>query len=111
MNANVISIGIVTALAAALGCAVMHPIAKRMRWKFVPRYVSGVAVCNGVYAFVIFAALPLETAAVLYGLLWLIYGLGGLATWISHEDVPDPRSTTAEADQLLRDALNEELRK
>lgn len=113
MDTNVISIGIVAALAAGLGCAVLHPIAKRLHWRYVPRYASGIAVGNGVYAFVIFAALPLETAAVLYGLLWLVYGAEGLATWLSHENAPDPRpsSTTPEGDRLLREAIDEELRK
>jgi hypothetical protein len=109
-----IAIGVIAALAAGLGCTVAHGIAKRLHWPYIPRYVTGVALGNAAFAFVVFSALTVEQAAILYGLLWLIYGIEGLATWLSHENDPDPRlplvSLTPEADRMLQN-MDEELRK
>ena len=108
-----IAVGVIAAVAAGLACLVAHPIAKRHRWKYLERYATGVTIGHVAYAFVIFTAgLPIEVAAVLYGLLWLVYGGEGLATWHAHDSDPDPRprSLTPDADKLLRD-IDEELRK
>lgn len=110
----VIEIGIIGAFAAGLGCYVAHPYAKRHGWRYVPRYVTGVTLGHLAFAFVIFSALPVEQASVLYGLLWLITGVEGLATWLAHDNDPDPKparaTLTPEADRLLRD-IDEELQK
>jgi hypothetical protein len=95
----IIAIGIVSAIAAGLACWIAHPIAKHL---------------NLSYAFPLFAALPIEMAVLLYGMACLIFiGGEGIGTWAAHQNAPDPRpsSVTAEGDQLLRDALNEELSK
>jgi hypothetical protein len=106
-----ISIALISAIAAGLACWAAHPLAKYLKWGYVPRYALGVGIGHLAYAFVIFSALPLTTAAILYGLLWLIYGAQGLATWIAHQHDPDPKppraSLTPEADRMLRQAIDE----
>ena len=71
-------------MAAALQ-AVWHHIAERRHWRPIPRYVAGITTVAVAFAAPVFAALPLETAATLYGLLWLIIGMSGLATWLAYE--------------------------
>ena len=84
MNGSIIGIGIVGAIAAALAQATAHQVARRYHWKRIPRYVTGITIIALAFAPVVFFALPLEHAAVLYGLFWLITGLSGLATWICY---------------------------
>ena len=107
-----IGIGVIAALAAALGCGVAHTIAKHMRWGFVPRYGAGVLLGLVAFAFPLFAAVTVEMGVLIYGLAWLIFGMEGLATWLAHQNDPDPRppavSITPEADALLA-SLDEEL--
>ena len=85
MNSIIIGIGVIGAIAAALAQAVAHQVAQRHNWKRIPRYVTGITIIAVAYAPVVFFALALEYAAVIYGLFWLITGASGLATWISYE--------------------------
>lgn len=80
-----ISIGIIGAIAAALAQAVAHQIAERRQWPRIPRYVAGITIIALAFAPVLFSALPVEYAAVIYSLFWLIIGASGLATWMSYE--------------------------
>jgi len=110
----IIAIGFVSAIAAGFACWIAHPIARKLKWSYVPRYGLGVCIGLVAFGFPLFAALPIEMAVLLYGMVWLIFAGGeGIGTWAAHQNDPDPRpsSTTSEGDQLLRDALNEELRK
>jgi hypothetical protein len=110
----IIAIGIVSAIAAGLACWIAHPIAKHLNLSYVPRYGTGIIIGLVAFAFPLFAALPIEMAVLLYGMACLIFiGGEGIGTWAAHQNAPDPRpsSVTAEGDQLLRDALNEELSK
>jgi hypothetical protein len=106
----VIVIGCAAALAAGFAQAVAHQYAQRHRWRLVQRYVAGLTIINIAAAFPLFAALTIEQAVTLYGLLWLIGGVSGLATWICHESDPkdSPQGATPEADEMIR-KLNEEL--
>lgn len=102
-------VGVVSSIAAAGAQAVAHQIAQRHRWRRIPRYVTGISIIGAAYAPVIFSALPLDQAAILYGLFWLITGLSGLSTWLSYEaDPKPPGGATPEADEMLRN-LEEEL--
>lgn len=98
MTSTIIGIGFIGAIAAALAQAVAHQVAQRHNWKRIPRYVTGITIIAIAYAPVLFFALQLEHAAVLYGLFWLITGASGLATWISYE-------SDAPAAQFSRDDL------
>ena len=110
MNPNLsLGIGIIAAFAAALACAVAHPIARRLRWGYVPRYVCGVAIGLIALAFPLFGALDAHDAALIILIAGGIFGAEGLATWLAHDARPDS-STTPEADELIR-RLDEELRK
>jgi hypothetical protein len=96
---TVISIGIIGAIAAALAQAVAHQIASRYDWRRIPRYVTGITIIALAFAPVVFSALSVEQASVIYGLFWLITGASGLATWISYEADKKP------APALSRDDL------
>lgn len=80
-----ITIGIVAAIAAGLAQAVAHHYAERHDWPRIPRYVTGITIIALALAPVMFSALSVEHAAVLYGLFWLIVGASGLSTWICYE--------------------------
>lgn len=109
MTSNILVIGISGAFAAALAQAIAHQIAQRHRWRRIPRYVAGVTIIALAFAPVVFSALSLEYAAVIYGLLWLIIGASGLATWISYENDPKTKpGETPDADAVLQ-KLDEEL--
>lgn len=104
-------IGILGSLTAGLACYGSHRHAKKHRWGYVPRYVAGVAFALVAFAFVVFSLpVPIETGAILMGLLALIFGGEGVATWFAHQNEPDPpaHSLTPEADKLLRE-IDEEL--
>ncbi len=110
----IIAIGFVSAIAAGFACWIAHPLAKHLKWGYVKRYGTGVTIGLVAFGFPLFAALPIEMAVLLYGMVWLIFAGGeGIGTWAAHENDPDPRpsSTTPEADRAIREALNEELRK
>lgn len=113
----IIGIGIIASIAAGLSCAIAHRHAKAHRWGFVPRYVTGTLIGLIALVFPLFAAMALPDALVLYGVVWLIFGVMGLATWLAHDNDPDPAhkgtrvTLTHEADDLLRAALDEELQK
>ncbi len=110
MNPNLaLGIGVIAAFAAALACAVAHPIARRLRWGYVPRYVCGVAIGIIALAFPLFGTLEAGDAALIILIAGGIFGAEGLATWIAHDASPD-RSSTPEADEMIRQ-LDEELRK
>ena len=80
-----ITIGIVAAITAGLAQAVAHQVAERYQWERIPRYVTGITIIALAFAPVMFSALSVEQAAVLYGLFWLIVGASGLSTWICYE--------------------------
>jgi predicted membrane channel-forming protein YqfA (hemolysin III family) len=85
MDSSTIGIGIIGAIAAAFAQAIAHQVARHYRWRRIPRYVTGITIIALAFAPVLFFALPLGHAAVIYGLFWLIVGASGLATWISYE--------------------------
>ncbi len=87
-----ITIGIVAAITAGLAQAVAHQIAARYDWPRVPRYVAGITIIAVAFAPVMFSALSVEQAAVLYGLFWLIVGASGLSTWICYEADKRPKA-------------------
>lgn len=80
-----ISLGILGSIVAGLAQFIAHQIARRYHWRRIPRYVCGITIIALAYAPVVFSALTLEQAAVLYGLFWLITGASGLAAWIAYE--------------------------
>ena len=91
ISQSIIGLAIVAAIMAAALQTVWHHVATRKRWRPIPRYVAGITTVAAAFAAPIFAALPVETAATLYGLLWLIIGASGLATWLAYEaDPPTP---------------------
>jgi hypothetical protein len=101
MNSSVIGIALLSSIMAGALQAVMHQIAERRRWKRIPRYATGLTIINVAYAPVVFLALPVETAATLYGLLWLIGGASGLATWLAYDaDTPKPPLADYDLDRL-----------
>jgi hypothetical protein len=107
----IIGISGVAATAAGLACAVAHWWAKKRRWAYVPRYVTGTLIGLIAIAAPLFAALDVPDAVLLYGMCWLIFGAMGIATFLAHDGDPDPpHSLTPEADRLLS-AIDEELRK
>src|SRR4051812_34446628 len=85
MPSITISIGIIGAIMAALAQAIAHLVAEHHHWQRTPRYVTGITIIAAAFAPVIFSALTLEYAAVIYGLFWLIIGASGLTTWICYE--------------------------
>jgi hypothetical protein len=111
----IIGVGIIASIAAGLACAVAHWHAKTHRWGYVPRYVTGTLIGLIALAFPLFAAMALPDALALYGVIWLIFGVMGIATWLAHDNDPAPKGArvtlTHEADDLLRAALDEELKK
>ena len=100
MNSTIVGIGIVSAIAAAFAQAFAHQFAQHHHWKRIPRYVTGITIIAVAYAPILFFALPLETAAILYGLFWMITGFSGLATWISYEADPRPVEIDMTRDDL-----------
>ena len=110
MNPNLsLGIGILAAITAGLACVGAHKIARRRRWGYVPRYVTGIAIGLVALAFPLFCAMPPNDAVLAWGVTALIFVGEGLATWLAHDASPD-NSTTPEADELIR-RLDEELRK
>lgn len=99
MDGTIVGIGIIGAIAAALAQSVAHQIARRNCWKRIPRYVTGITIIAVAYAPVVFFALPLEHAAVIYGLFWMITGASGLATWISYEADARPNVTRGDLEK------------
>ena len=85
MTGTTIGIALIAAIAAGCAQAIAHQVAERRRWGRIPRYATGLTIINIAFAPVLTFALPLEAAAILYALLWLIGGVSGLATWLSYE--------------------------
>ena len=93
MQGVTISIGIIGAIAAGLAQALAHQVAQHYHWARIPRYVTGVTIIAAAFAPVVFSALSLEYAAVIYGLFWLITGASGFATWVCYEMDAKPKVT------------------
>jgi hypothetical protein len=111
MNPNLtISIGLIASIAAGFACAIAQRIAKARHWKYVPRYVTGVAIGLVALVFPLFATLETNDAIVVWGVAALIFAGEGIATWIAHDADPEMTGRTPEADRLLRE-IDEELRK
>ena len=85
MTSEAIAISVIAAIAAGASQAVAHHYAESKRWPAIPRYVCGLSIIFIAVGAVLFASLSLELAAMLYGLMWLIAGASGLATWLSYE--------------------------
>jgi hypothetical protein len=100
MNSTTITIGVIGAIMAGLAQALAHQVAQHYHWRRIPRYVTGITIIAVAFAPVVFYALAIELAAIVYGLFWLITGASGLATWISYE--ADPK---AHAGEFSRDSL------
>lgn len=98
MNTTTVTIGIIGAIMAGLAQALAHQVAQHYHWKRIPRYVTGITIINAAFAPCVFYALPLEHAAIIYGLLWLVTGFSGLATWISYEFDPKPGGAVSRGD-------------
>ncbi len=116
MNPNlIIGITSIAALAAGLACVGAHWVAKRRKWGYVPRYGIGVGIGLAAFAFPLFATMAVLDALVWLVALGIIFGSEGIFTWLAHDADPETPtmagSVTPEADRLLRDAINEELRK
>lgn len=116
MNPNlIIGIASIAGIAAGFACVGAHWIAKRRRWSYVSRYIIGVLFGMGAFVFPLRAAMDTLDALVLTVALGIIFGSEAIGTWIAHDADPDlppkPASLTPEGDKLLRDAIDEELRK
>lgn len=85
MTSHTIATALICAIAAGCAQAVAHQVAERRHWKPIPRYATGLTIINLAFAPVLAIALPIDLAALLYALLWLIGGAAGLFTWLSYE--------------------------
>lgn len=97
-----IGISIVGGVACALACALAHRWARRKRWPYLPRYVTGAVFILIGYGFPLFATLPINDALPLFMALILIYTGGGIGTFLAYDADPDPpTSGTPAADRIL----------
>lgn len=96
-----VSLGIATT--AGLACALAHRWAKRRRWAYIPRYITGAVIVLIGYGFPLLVALPIVDALVLLFALILIYFGGAIGTFLAYDADPDPPtpSTTPDADRVL----------
>ena len=104
--ALIILIGLVSATAAGLACVAEHGYADRHAWGMLERYGMGAATWLIAFAPPLFAALPIETAVLLYSMAWLIIGGMGLATWASYRPpltLPPEDELEAKINAALRD--------
>jgi hypothetical protein len=100
----VILVGIVSAAAAGFACVAEHSYAARRGWGAVERYGAGALTWLIAFAPPLFAALPIETAVLLYGMAWLIIGAMGLATWACYQlpiAMPEEDELAARIDEEL----------
>lgn len=111
MNVNLlITVGLIAALAAGGACAVAHWIAKRRKWEYIPRYVTGIAIGLIALVFPLFVALPIDDALALWSTVVLIFAVEGGATWLAHDSDPPPVGEVPDADRILS-KLDREIRK
>lgn len=103
----VILIGLVSAAAAGLACAAEHGYADRHAWGPLERYGAGALTWLVAFAPPVFAAVPIETAVLLYSMAWLILGGMGLATWATYRQ---PLAMPDEDEDDLRTKVNRALR-
>ena len=103
----VILIGLVSATAAGFACAAEHSYAARHAWGPLERYGAGALTWLVAFAPPVFAAVPIETAVLLYSMAWLVLGGMGLATWATYRP---PLAMPDEDEDELEVKINAALR-